>query len=413
MPTIETVSIDDVYPWEDEYGNQLLSRDYSTRENQRYVEDLARSMRAKGVPEEMVQLSRDGGIYRIVSGNSRVRAMRLLGTARFPAIVLDDAEAEEAVRRAVEATVRTNTKKKYEATELSGYVQQLAMFADDEYVADAAGIEPEQVAKIRRARRVVGEDGDGYTIERMCAIAEFADDEEAVDRLTRCPEREISANVGMLRSKRERAEKMGGLAQALKDMGIPVVGSVDGMRAVAVVSKPEGVPAELPEGTVATPHAVPGFMALYAPAEAGVAGEELRAERDAANREAWREQYRRGSQRRKAWVCRAIEDERKLKALDQYVLARQNRFTDGAVRRFVEETGVVGVPIGMVERISAFMELDASDFGIHAYDGSTPERLCRKYVNLIEALEDEGYEPDVDEREMYADAYRVVFGTEA
>ena len=73
----------------------------------------------------------------------------------------------------------------------------------------------------------------------------------------------------------------------------------------------------------------------------------------------------------------------------------------------------MGVPIGMVERISAFMELDASDFGIHAYDGSTPERLCRRYVNLIEALEDEGYEPDVDEREMYADAYRVVFGTEA
>ena len=292
MPTIETVSIDDVYPWEDEYGNQFLSRDYTTRENQRYVEELARSMRAKGVPDEMVQLSRDGGIYRIVSGNSRVRAMRLLGTTRFPAIVLDDAEAEEAVRRAVEATVRTNTKKKYEATELSGYVQQLAMFADDEYVADAAGIEPEQVAKIRLARKVVGEDGDCYTIERMCAIAEFADDKEAVDRLTRCPEREISANVGMLRSKRERAEKMGGLAEALRDMGIPVVGDVDGMRAVAVVSKPEDVPAELPEGTVATPHAVPGFMALYAPAEAGVAEEELKAERDAANREAWREQYR-------------------------------------------------------------------------------------------------------------------------
>lgn len=413
MPTIETVSIDDVYPWEDEYGNQFLSRDYSTRENQRYVEELARSMRAKGVPDEMVQLSRDGGIYRIVSGNSRVRAMRLLGTTRFPAIVLDDAEAEEAVRRAVEATVRTNTKKKYEATELSGYVQQLAMFADDEYVADAAGIEPEQVAKIRRARKVVGEDGDGYTIERMCAIAEFADDEEAVDRLTRCPEREISANVGMLRSKRERAEKMGGLAEALANMGIPVVGGVDGMRAIAVVSKPESVPAELPEGTVATPLAVPGFMALYAPAEADVAEEELRAERDAANREAWREQYRRGSQRRMAWVCRAIEDEKKLKTLDQYVLARQNRFTDGAVRRFVEETGIVGVPIGMVERISAFMELNDLSFGIHAWDGSTPERLCRKYVNLIEALEDEGYEPDVDEREMYADAYRVVFGTEA
>lgn len=81
MPTIETVNIDDVYPWEDEYGNEFLSRDYSTKENQRYVQRLADSMRAKGVPDEPVQLSRDGGIFRIVSGNSRVRAMRQIGRA--------------------------------------------------------------------------------------------------------------------------------------------------------------------------------------------------------------------------------------------------------------------------------------------------------------------------------------------
>ena len=49
MPAIEHVSIEDVYPWEDEYGNEFLSRDYSTKENQKYLERLAESMRAKAV----------------------------------------------------------------------------------------------------------------------------------------------------------------------------------------------------------------------------------------------------------------------------------------------------------------------------------------------------------------------------
>lgn len=47
---IETVNIDDVYPLTDAFGNDLATRDYSTKENQAYVEELARSMRAKGSP---------------------------------------------------------------------------------------------------------------------------------------------------------------------------------------------------------------------------------------------------------------------------------------------------------------------------------------------------------------------------
>ena len=161
MPVIERVSIDDVYPWEDEYGNEFLSRDYSTKENQRYLGRLAESMRAKGVPDEPVQLSRDDGIFRIVSGNSRVRAMRMIGTKEFDAVVLDDAEANEAMRRATETAVRTNTKKKYDAIEESRLVQQLAMFADDEYVAEAAGIDVEKVKSIRKGRQAVGDDAVG------------------------------------------------------------------------------------------------------------------------------------------------------------------------------------------------------------------------------------------------------------
>lgn len=412
MPTIERVSIDDVYPWEDEYGNEFLSRDYSTKENQKYVERLAESMRAKGVPDEPVQLSRDGGIYRIVSGNSRVRAMRLLGTKAFDALVLDDAEAEEAMRRAVETTVRTNTKKKYDQIEESRFVQQLAMFAGDQYVAEAAGITVEQVRKVRKGRRAVGDDADEMTLYRLAAIAEFEGDAKAVEQLSRCPEREIDANLGLLRSKRERTEKEGSLAGALEARGIPVVQDAAGMRVVAVVGKPEGVERlEVPDGAVAAPHSVPGFFAVFAPADPDATEEDMRAEREAADRKARSERYQKGASRRMAWVAEQIAKGNELGRLQPLVLLRTNRFTDSAVRRFVELTGMDGssIPVGMAEVVSVFMEMNASDYGIHAYDGSTPEKLCRRYTELIDALACEGYEPDVDERELYDEAQEALW----
>ena len=177
---IETVNIEDVYPLVDEFGNDLATRDYSTKENQAYVKELARSMRAKGIPDEMVTLVRDGGIYRVKAGNSRVMAMRELGTKTFPAIV-EDESTEKAV---LECVVRTNTKKKYAATEESRFVRQLTMFGDDEYVSEVSGIEVEKVAKVRRAAEVVDDAADDMSLLRLATIGEFADDPEAVEALT-------------------------------------------------------------------------------------------------------------------------------------------------------------------------------------------------------------------------------------
>lgn len=40
---IETVSIEDVFPLEDEYGNSMARRDYSLKANKDYVKRLAES----------------------------------------------------------------------------------------------------------------------------------------------------------------------------------------------------------------------------------------------------------------------------------------------------------------------------------------------------------------------------------
>lgn len=175
MPRIETVSIEDVFPYVDEYGNEFLSRDYSLKENQEYVHELARSMARRGVPDEPVTLARDGGVYRIVAGNSRVMAMRELGTKRFPAVILDD----EDVQAAVETAVRTNTKKKYEAVEESRLVQQLALFGSDEYVAEVAGIGLERAKRARRGAQIASDAAEDMTLDHLEAVAELAEQDEA------------------------------------------------------------------------------------------------------------------------------------------------------------------------------------------------------------------------------------------
>lgn len=238
MPTIETVSIDDVYPLTDEYGNSLATRDYSTKENKAYVKELARSMAAKGVPDEMVTLVRDGGIYRVKAGNSRIMAMRELGTRKFDAVVEDESTLQDTIA----TVIRTNTKKKYEAVEESRFIQQLALFADDEYVAEAAGIEVEQVSKVRRAMGAVKDAAEDMSLLRLIAIADYADDPDAVERLTNCSEKEFPAIERGLAAARDARDALEAMEAALAERCIEVVrNSPDGYRFVCSVKSPDDV----------------------------------------------------------------------------------------------------------------------------------------------------------------------------
>lgn len=238
MPTIETVSIDDVYPLTDEYGNSLATRDYSTKENRAYVEELARSMAAKGVPDEMVTLVRDGGIYRVKAGNSRIMAMRELGTKRFEAVVEDESTLKETIA----TVIRTNTKKKYEAVEESRFIQQLALFADDEYVAEAAGIEVEKVSKVRRAMGAVKDAAEDMSLLRLIAIADYADDPDAVELLTNCSEKEFQGIERDLAAARDAREEREAMEAALAERSIAIVEDhPDGYRFIKTVDSPEKV----------------------------------------------------------------------------------------------------------------------------------------------------------------------------
>ena len=165
---IERVRVADVLPLVDEYGNEFLNRDYSLDVNKAYVAELAASFK-DGEPDEPIVVVRDGDVFRIKAGNSRVRAMKELGTEECWAII-DDEGTEQAIN---ETVVRTNTKKKYEAVEESRFVQQLAMFGDDDYVGRVSGIDAERAASIRRARTTVGDKATQLSLDQLCAVDEF------------------------------------------------------------------------------------------------------------------------------------------------------------------------------------------------------------------------------------------------
>lgn len=202
MKELVKVKLEDVYPLEDEYGNNFASRDYTTPENKAYVKELAESMRAKGVPDEEIQLVRDGQIYRIKAGNSRVMAMRELGTKECYAVIDD----EDTVKSVLETVVRTDTKKRYEPVELSRFIRQLQLFGDDKYVSEVSRIDRGKLSRVRRSAQAVGDAADDMTLDRLEAIEEFIDDPDAVGELTNCKESEWRWKADTLRRKRRARE---------------------------------------------------------------------------------------------------------------------------------------------------------------------------------------------------------------
>lgn len=408
---IETVNIEDVYPLVDEFGNDLATRDYSTKENQAYVMELARSMRAKGIPDEMVTLVRDGGIYRVKAGNSRVMAMRELGTKTFPAIV-EDESTEQAV---IECVVRTNTKKKYAATEESRFVRQLAMFGDDEYVSEVSGIEVEKVAKVRRAAEVVDDAADDMSLLRLATIGEFADDPEAVEALTNCKESEYITIAKRFEARRKKEQGASALSQELEERGITLVDDAAGLALVANVNKVSQIPEELPEGCVAMRHNIPGFFMILKPAPEEEQVEDAPTEEanDAqAEAEAMAILYAEGTESRRAWLAEQLQAQSMLPALSRLVEESESRHAP-LVRAFLDATETKRLNVGQSEIVLLFEAMnDAPGGGILDGSGRPRTKACRNYTDLLDAMEADGYEPSEDEQGIYQKAKDHLEGTD-
>ena len=115
MQSLEEVAICDVYPYERADGEPMNPRDFTTRESAEHIAGLAAQFKANrlnpGQPVMKPILYKEGGIYWIIDGECRVRAMRAIGTERFLAEVYDDLDDAELARvEAAKAMVETDAK---------------------------------------------------------------------------------------------------------------------------------------------------------------------------------------------------------------------------------------------------------------------------------------------------------------
>lgn len=230
MQTMELVDIGDVYPYE-ENDVRMNPRDCDSKECREYIAQLAEQFRFNklnpGQPRVRPILYRDGGIYKIIDGECRYRAMLGLGTKKFYADVYDDlADAETARQEAAKAMVETDAKRALTPEEMSRGVQaMLALDIPDEEVAAVARIDAGKVRRAKRGAKAVSDAAYDMSIDRLAAIAEFDGDPDAVAKLRDCSQREWHRIYESLVADRRRKTETARMVEEAKSAGVRVAES--------------------------------------------------------------------------------------------------------------------------------------------------------------------------------------------
>ena len=271
-PVLERVRLSDVLPLVDEYGNEICNRDYSLQVNIDYVDELARSFGPSGEPDEEVKLVRDGDVYRVKAGNSRVRAMKQLGTEECWAVI----DPEDTVQSVLETVVRTNVKKKYEPAEESRFVQQLALFGDDEYVGAVARIGAESAGRLRRGAALAGERAQQVCMEQLMAAADFEDRPEYAEEILGAAEGSWRSVAGELARRKRADEAEAALRARAAELGIAVVDELpDGLRYAGRCDDADGLEAAYMAAAAGHAGVVARIVRDYAGAAANLYGEPM------------------------------------------------------------------------------------------------------------------------------------------
>lgn len=205
---LEVVNIDDVYPNEN-----------NPRKKFEGIPQLAASFdlnqERPGEPFIPPILVRDGGIYHIVDGERRYRAMRHRKARKFAANVCDDMDEANALV----AAMATDDKQPLTEIEKSRGVQQMLLLGVDLTSVDKATKGKGQARRINHAMIVVDDAAEDMTIDRLLAIDEFADDKAAVEELTNCQEKDWQNIAKRLRMQKKRKLEYAALRKDIEKRG--------------------------------------------------------------------------------------------------------------------------------------------------------------------------------------------------
>jgi len=180
MTDIVHIPIEDVYP-----------NPRNNRTELRRIPELAENIRANGqlTPALVVK---DGNIYRLIAGERRLSALKLLGSPTIKAIVASDKEEADAIR---EMVAENEGHDPLTPVEHSMGVQEMLILGVDHGTIAASSQEPLKRVKaaakgLEVFRRFAGDEPEQTDLDRFIAIGEFADDEEKAASLLKAPENE-------------------------------------------------------------------------------------------------------------------------------------------------------------------------------------------------------------------------------
>lgn len=374
-----------------------------------------------GEPVNPIVVVQDGGIYRIVDGERRYKAMRHNNIARCRAVVCDDMDEANVMI----AMIATDDKQQLNDIERSRGVQQAMLLGVDPAKVESMGrMTKGSAAKLRRARAVVDDAGDDMTLERMLAIAEFAEDgdDDAVEALTDCKETEWKYLATEIRSQRVREAEVDAVVEACRAAGVDVEDKApDGTSYIGLCRLPQHLEDHLahrdPDSMVAVPVCKQYMygVELYGPAQDSTENNEAklqRAELDA--------KIEHGVEHRAKWFASCAKKNQynpnaPIKAtpnlieylIDSFFNADVYGSPSESCEKFAELTGYEDDDFGVVTKLdgpfASLLYIKGAEelAGAFAYylddDATIYETQANRmndHLEFVRVCESDGYEPD-------------------
>lgn len=209
---LEVVSIDDVYPSENNPRKKF-------EDIPQLAESFDLNQERPGEPFIPPILVRDGGIYHIVDGERRYRAMKYRKARKFTANICDNMDEANALV----AAMATDDKQPLTEIEKSRGVQQMLLLGVDPTSVDKATKSKGKAKRINHAMILVDDAAEDMSLDRLLAIDEFSDDKNAVKELTNCAEKDWPNIAKHLRMQKKRKLEYAVLRKEIEKRGWTLV----------------------------------------------------------------------------------------------------------------------------------------------------------------------------------------------
>lgn len=393
---LQVVNIEDVYPDPN-----------NPRKTFEGIEELADSFALNserpGEPVIPPILVRNGGIYNIVDGERRYKALKRLKAKTFTANVCDDMDEANVLM----AMLATDNKQYLTDLEKSRGVQQMLLLGVDPMKVEK--VSRRSSSKIKKAMDMVQDAAEDLSLDRLLAIQEFEGDEEIVEKLTNCSEKDWRGIAVQARDDRAKREKRKVLMDAASAMGYTVLEAgaewPDNFYYVESIDSVDDL--EDAYDKDATVFVENKLSASLSALEKRANNVSEKAAQLAAEVSRIRDSVKEANEKRDAWFAEHISTPTEIPNLANLAIKAVRERNAIVLKRFEDDlqTPIPYEPCALVLAIGySLIKGDVAHLARNIYDGKSSsfnEYQFRVCIDTLKAFELDGYMPDEWESELY------------